>query len=178
MKQEIIMAGFGGQGVMSMGMILAYAGLVEDKEVSWMPSYGPEMRGGTANCTVIVSDKRIASPVTAVPDTVIAMNLPSLDKFAPMVKPGGLLIINSSLIEKECDRTDITIVKVPCNEIAGEIGSAKVANMVALGAYLKATGILSIEAVVNAMKKKVFPDKPHLIPMNETALNKGAEMVK
>ena len=178
MKQEIIMAGFGGQGVMSMGMILAYAGLVEDKEVSWMPSYGPEMRGGTANCTVIVSDKRIASPVTATPDTVIVMNLPSLDKFAPMVKPGGLLIVNSSLIEKECDRSDITIVKVPCNEIAMELGSAKVANMVALGAYLQATGILSIEAVVNAMKKKVFPDKPQLIPINEAALNRGAELVK
>lgn len=177
MKQEIVMAGFGGQGVMSMGMLLAYAGMMEGREVSWMPSYGPEMRGGTANCTVIVSPKRIASPVSPTPDTVIAMNLPSLDKFAPSVKPGGLLIVNSSLIEKEANRTDITIVKVPCNEIANELGNAKVANMVALGAYLEKTGLLSIESIVAAMKK-VFAGKEQLIPLNEAALRKGAEAVK
>lgn len=177
MKQEVIMAGFGGQGVMSMGMLLAYAGMMEGKEVSWMPSYGPEMRGGTANCTVIVSDKRIASPVTPSPDTSIVMNLPSLDKFSSMIKPDGVLIINSSLIEKECSRQDIEIIKIPCNQIANELGNGKVANMVALGAYLEKTGILPLESVVNAMKK-VFAGKERLIPLNETALQRGAELVK
>lgn len=177
MKQEIIMAGFGGQGVMSMGMLLAYAGMMEGREVSWMPSYGPEMRGGTANCTVIVSPKRIASPVTTLCDSAIVMNLPSLDKFAPMVKPGGLLIVNSSLIEKECDRTDITILKVACNDIANELGNGRIANMVALGAYLEKTGLLTIDSIVAAMKK-VFAGKEQLIPLNESALRKGAEAVK
>lgn len=177
MKQEIIMAGFGGQGVMSMGMLLAYAGMMEGKEVSWMPSYGPEMRGGTANCTVIVSEKRIASPITETPDTAIVMNLPSLDKFAPMVKEGGVLIINSSLIEKDTDRTDIEVIKIPCNEVANELGNSKVANMVALGAYLEKTGILTIDSIVAAMKK-VFAGKEKLLPVNEAALRKGAELVK
>lgn len=177
MKQEIIMAGFGGQGVMSMGQLLTYAGMMEGKEVSWMPSYGPEMRGGTANCTVIVSDKRIASPVTMDPDTSIVMNLPSLDKFAPIVKPGGVLIVNSSLIEKECDRDDIEIIKVPCNEIANELGNNRVANMVALGAYLQKTGLLPLESIIKAMKK-VFAGKEALIPINENALRRGAELVK
>ncbi len=177
MKQEVIMAGFGGQGVMSMGMLLAYAGMMEGKEVSWMPSYGPEMRGGTANCTVIVSDKRIASPITPSPDTSIVMNLPSLDKFSSMIKPGGVLIINSSLIEKDTNRTDIEVIKVPCNEIANELGNSRVANMVALGAYLQKTGILPLESIVKAMKK-VFAGKEHLIPLNETALQRGAAVVK
>lgn len=177
MKQEVIMAGFGGQGVMSMGMLLAYAGMMEGKEVSWMPSYGPEMRGGTANCTVIVSDKRIVSPVTPSPDTSIVMNLPSLDKFSSMIKPDGVLIINSSLIEKACSRQDIEIIKVPCNQIANELGNGKVANMVALGAYLEKTGLLPLDSVVNAMKK-VFAGKERLIPLNETALQRGAELVK
>lgn len=177
MKQEIVMAGFGGQGVMSMGMLLAYAGMVEGKEVSWMPSYGPEMRGGTANCTVIVSDKRIASPVIPNPDTSIVMNLPSLDKFEPLIKSGGLLIINSSLIEKESNRTDIEIIKVPCNEIANELGNSKVANMVALGAYVQKTGILPLEAIKKALKK-VFAGKEKLIPLNETALQRGADLVR
>ncbi len=177
MKQEVIMAGFGGQGVMSMGMLLAYAGMMEGKEVSWMPSYGPEMRGGTANCTVIVSDKRIASPITPSPDTSIVMNLPSLDKFSSMIKPGGELIINSSLIEKDTNRTDIEVIKVPCNEIANELGNSRVANMVALGAYLQKTGILPLESIVKAMKK-VFAGKEHLIPLNETALQRGAAVVK
>ncbi len=177
MKQEIIMAGFGGQGVMSMGMLLAYAGMMEGKEVSWMPSYGPEMRGGTSNCAVIVSDKRIASPITDAPDTSIVMNLPSLDKFAPMVKPDGLLIINSSLIEKDCGRADIEILKIPCNEIANELGNSRVANMVALGTYLEKTGLLTIESVVKAMNK-VFAGKEKLIPVNEEALKRGAEFAK
>ncbi|AZR73440.1 2-oxoacid:ferredoxin oxidoreductase subunit gamma [Anoxybacter fermentans] len=177
MKQEIIMAGFGGQGIMAMGRLLAYTGMMEGKEVSWMPSYGPEMRGGTANCTVIVSDKRIASPITTTPDVCIVMNLPSLEKFAPMVKPGGLLIINSSLIEKECERTDIEILKVPCNDIANELGSSKVLNMVALGAYIQKTKILPFESVIKAMKK-AFAGKEKFIPLNEAALKKGAELVK
>lgn len=176
MKHEIVIAGFGGQGVMALGKLLAYAGMMEGKEVSWMPSYGPEMRGGTANCVVIVSDDRIASPLSDTPDAAVVMNLPSLDKFAPMVKEDGLLMINSSLIDKESDRNDLETLKVPCNEIANEIGSGKIANMVAIGALVKKTGILPLETIVEAMKK-VFAGKEKFFPMNEEAIRKGAELV-
>jgi 2-oxoglutarate ferredoxin oxidoreductase subunit gamma len=142
MIEQVIMAGFGGQGVMSMGQLLAYSGMLEGKNVSWLPSYGPEMRGGTANCNVIVSDDEIGSPIVTEATAVIAMNLPSLDKFEHSVMPGGTLIINSSLIERKCSRTDIDVFYIPANEIADELGNNRVANMVMLGAYLKKTGIV------------------------------------
>jgi len=177
MKQEIIMAGFGGQGVMSIGRLLAYAGMKEDKEVSWMPSYGPEMRGGTANCTVIVSNEKIPAPVSSHPDTAIVMNLPSQDKFGPKVKENGHLLVNSSLIEKEVDRDDINIIKVPANEIADELGNTRVANMVMLGAYIAALDIVSLDTVKDSLKN-VLPERRHnLIPMNEEALDRGYNLV-
>ena len=177
MKQEIIMAGFGGQGVMSIGRLLAYAGMKEDKEVSWMPSYGPEMRGGTANCTVIVSDEKIPAPVSSHPDTAIVMNLPSQDKFAPKVKKDGHLLVNSSLIEKEVERDDINIIKIPANTIADELGNTRVANMVMLGAYIAAVDIVSLDTVKDSLTN-VLPERRHnLIPMNEEALDRGYNLV-
>ncbi len=139
MQNDVIMAGFGGQGVLLIGKMLAYAGMHEGKEVSWLPSYGPEMRGGTANCTVVISDRPVGSPVIRSPRAVLAMNLPSLDKFEPDVRPGGLLLINTSLIARKSTRDDVTIIDVPANEIANELGNPRGANMVALGAYLGAT---------------------------------------
>ncbi|MEW6242766.1 MAG: 2-oxoacid:acceptor oxidoreductase family protein [Bacillota bacterium] len=174
MTHQVIMAGFGGQGVMLMGTLLAYAGMLEGKFVSWIPSYGPEMRGGTANCMVVVSDVEVASPVVTEPNCVIVMNRPSLDKFERVLVPGGLLIINSSLISKEAERKDIRVLRVPCNDEATAVGSAKVANMVALGAYLAATGAVSIESVEKSLKK-ALPERRHdLIPMNMEALRRGA----
>lgn len=179
MKEEIIMAGFGGQGVMSIGRLLSYAGMKEDDEVSWMPSYGPEMRGGTANCTVIVSDEKIPSPLSSKPDTIIVMNLPSLDKFSPMVKSGGLILYNSSLIEKEVEREDVETVAVPANEVANELGNSKVANMVMLGTYLgvQTKNFVRLETVKDALEN-VLPARRHdLIPLNKKALERGKELI-
>jgi len=172
------MAGFGGQGVMSMGQLLAYSGMLEGKNVSWLPSYGPEMRGGTANCNVIVSDDEIGSPIVTEATAVIAMNLPSLDKFEHSVMPGGTLIINSSLIERKCSRTDIDVFYIPANEIADELGNNRVANMVMLGAYLKKTGIVKPESVIESLRKVLGPSKEHLIPVNEEALKRGSMCVE
>ena len=178
MHEEIIMAGFGGQGVMSIGQLLAYSGMTEGLNVSWMPSYGPEMRGGTANCTVIVSDSKIASPLTSKPDSVIVMNLPSQDKFSPKVKEGGLVVTNTSLIEKEVERKDVEVIKVPANEIANELGNTKVANMIMLGAYLARKDIIDLDTVKDSLSS-VLPERHHgLIPLNEEALDRGFELVK
>lgn len=177
MKEEVIMAGFGGQGVMSIGKLLSYAGMKEDYEVSWMPSYGPEMRGGTANCTVIVSDKQIPSPLSSKPDSIIVMNLPSLDKFAPQVKSGGTIYVNSSLIEKEVERDDVDVVKIPANEIANELGNSKIANMAMLGAYAAKNDVVDLDTVKKSLEN-VLPERWHkLIPLNEKALTKGYELV-
>ena len=173
------MAGFGGQGVMSMGQLLTYAGMIENKQVSWLPSYGPEMRGGTANCSVIVSDNLIGSPIITQDATaVIAMNLPSLLKFQGNLLTEGKLLINSSLIEEKTDRQDVTAYYIPANEIANELGNARVANMVMLGAYLELTKIVSEDAVVEAFKKVYGPRREHLLPLNREALARGAEVVK
>jgi len=171
---EIIIAGFGGQGVMSMGQLLTYAGMLEGKHVSFIPSYGPEMRGGTANCAVVVSDEEIGSPIVTEPNCVIAMNLPSLKKFEPTLVPGGLLLINSSLIKEESSRKDIRVCRIAVNELAAELGNDKVANMVMLGAFLGATGVVAIDSVVESLKK-VLPERRHnLIPLNKKALELGA----
>ncbi len=173
MKEEIIIAGFGGQGVMSMGRLLAYSGMKEGYEVSWMPSYGPEMRGGTANCTVMISDKKIPSPLSSKPDTVIAMNYPSLKKFAPMVKSEGTVFLNSSLIDADVGRDDVEVVKKAVNDIANELGNSKVANMVMAGAYVDYKKIMKI-VVLKESLKDVFPERRHnLIPLNEKAIDKG-----
>src|SRR5690554_2620195 len=146
--QEVVIAGFGGQGVMSMGQLLTYAGMLEGKNVSWLPSYGPEMTGGTANCNVIVSDTPVGSPVVTEADTAIIMNLPSLDKFQDAVVKDGILLINSSLIDKKSSREDVKAYEIPVNDIANELGNAKVANMVMLGAYLELTNIVSAKSII------------------------------
>ena len=133
MNKEMIFAGFGGQGVMLMGQILAYAGMLEGQQVSWFPAYGPEMRGGTANCSIIIGDEPVGTPIVTEPSVVVAMNLPSLDKFEPMLHADGTLLINSSLIDRKPHRTDIKTYYVPCNDIAQELGNLKVANMVMVG---------------------------------------------
>ncbi|MCR4426063.1 MAG: 2-oxoacid:acceptor oxidoreductase family protein [Firmicutes bacterium] len=174
MAEEIVMAGFGGQGVMVMGQLLSYAGMLEGKSVSWFPSYGPEMRGGTANCSVVVASEPIGSPVVTEPTCVVAMNRPSLDRFERAIRPGGVLVYNSSLIDRKPERKDVRVIAVPANEIAIELGNDKVANMCALGALIAATRVVKIESVVESLKK-VLPERRHdLIPLNQEALARGA----
>lgn len=173
-----IFAGFGGQGVLLIGKLVAYAGMDEGRNVSWLPSYGPEMRGGTANCSVVVSDDPIASPVLSMADCVIAMNTPSLDKFEANVLPGGKLFINSSIIDKKATRTDIDVYYVPCNDIADQLGNPKVLNMAMLGAYLEATKVVGVESVLQALLHSLGEKKAHLIPLNRQAIEMGAESIK
>lgn len=176
MTHEIIIAGFGGQGILLMGQILAHGAMLEDKEVSWFPSYGPEMRGGTANCSVVIADSQIGSPVVSEPTEAIIMNQPSLDKFGPLLRRGGLLIINSSLVVKP-DGQD-RVIQVPANDVAAKVGSPKVANMVMLGAFLQATGIVSLPRIIDALEA-VLPHRHHgLIPLNVQALKMGRQFVK
>lgn len=167
---KLIIAGFGGQGVMLIGQMIAYAGMIEGKEVTWMPAYGPEMRGGTANCTVIVSDKKISSPVITEATAVVAMNYPSMVKFESMVRPGGHLLINSSLIKEKSFREDIHVHYVNANEIAVRLHNDKVSNMVILGAIINQTGVVSLESVEKVMEKQFTGKKAELIPLNKQAL--------
>lgn len=175
MTEEIIIAGFGGQGVLSMGKILSYSGIMQGQEVSWMPSYGPEMRGGTANVTVILSDERVSSPILNEFDTAIILNQQSMDKFESAVKPGGYLIYDPNGISRHPEREDINIYRVKGNKLASDLGNAKVFNMVVLGAYLKMRPILEYDKVVEGLKKSL-PERYHkLIPLNEDAIKKGME---
>jgi 2-oxoglutarate ferredoxin oxidoreductase subunit gamma len=178
MIEEIIIAGFGGQGIMSMGQLIAYAGMLEGKGVSWLPSYGPEQRGGTANCAVVVSDEPVGSPLVTRPSTAIVLNNPSFDKFEPRVRPGGLLIINSSLVVRISERKDIKIIDLIATDIANDLGNARVANMVLLGAFLEQTKIVSAKAVIESLKKVLSADKHHLLEVNKQALKKGASLVE
>ncbi|MFN4223931.1 MAG: 2-oxoacid:acceptor oxidoreductase family protein [Fervidobacterium nodosum] len=178
MTTRMIFAGFGGQGVMLMGQIISLASMIEGKNVTWMPSYGPEMRGGTANCTVVVSDEPVASPVTDKAEVVVAMNIPSLLKFEPYVVENGYLFLNQSVIDRESKRNDINVLKIPCNEIADEIGNLKVANMVMLGAVIGATNVVSAESVFKALEKKLSGGKAALIEVNKQAIMKGYELAK
>lgn len=178
MTEEIIIAGFGGQGVLSMGQILCYGGVIEGKEVSWMPSYGPEMRGGTANCVTILSDQKISSPILNKFDTVIALNQPSLDKFESAVKPGGLLIYESSTILNPPKRNDIEIVAIEAANEATKLQNPKVMNMIILGAFLQKKSIIKFDTALEALKK-VLPERyHHLIPLNKQAMEKGMELVE
>ena len=178
MTEEIIIAGFGGQGVLSMGQILCYGGVIEGKEVSWMPSYGPEMRGGTANCMVIVSDSKISSPILTKFDIVVALNQPSLDKFESAVKPGGLLIYEASTILNPPTRTDIDILPIEAANEAAKLENTKVMNMIILGSLLKKKQIITFETAIEALKK-VLPERYHkLIPLNKTAMEKGMELAE
>lgn len=179
MEQKVIMAGFGGQGIMAIGKLLAYAGMIEEKHITWMPSYGPEMRGGTANCAVVVSDEEVGSPLISKDGTAaIVMNLPSMTKFEKELVPGGKLIINKSLIDAKPTRNDIEAYYISANELAMELGNAKVANMVMLGAYLELTKIVEVESVLQAFVKVFGEEKSHLVPLNKDALEKGAEAVR
>lgn len=178
MTEEAIFAGFGGQGVLSMGMMLAYAGMIEGKEVCWMPAYGPEMRGGTANCITIVSDKPISSPIIATYDTVVALNQPSVDKFESKIRPGGTMIVESSTVNKMPTRTDIKVIVVNGNEEALKLNNLKVLNMIILGAFLAARKTVNIENLVKALYK-ALPERHHkLIPLNEKAIQIGMSYVK
>lgn len=176
---RVICAGFGGQGVMSMGQLLTYAGMLEGKEVSWLPSYGPEMRGGTANCAVTVSDSPVGSPlITGDATCAIVMNLPSLEKFESEVKPGGKIIVNSSLIEQKVQRDDVDVYYIQANDLASELGNPRVANMIMLGAYLKTEPAVEVDSVLEAFKKVFGPSKEKFVPLNKDALLKGAAAIK
>ncbi|PKP50386.1 MAG: 2-oxoglutarate ferredoxin oxidoreductase subunit gamma [Bacteroidetes bacterium HGW-Bacteroidetes-11] len=178
MTEEIIIAGFGGQGVLSMGKILAYSGVMENKEVSWMPSYGPEMRGGTANVIVIISDERISSPIVNSFDTAIILNQQSMDKFEKTVKPGGILIYDPNGITRHPGRKDINIYTIEAADEASKVGLSKVFNMVVLGGYLKLKPIVQAEYIRKGLEKSL-PQRHHgMIPENEKAIDKGKEIIK
>lgn len=173
MQTEIIISGFGGQGVLFAGQLLAYSALEAEMHVTWFPSYGPEMRGGTAHCTVIVSDSEIGSPVVKNPRAAVVMNLPSLDKYEPLVREGGVLIINSSLVDRSPVRDDVTIVEVPANEIAEEIGSQRLANLVLLGALLNKLPVLEMSSIMAALESHIPDRHRNLIDSNRVALERG-----
>lgn len=175
MQKEIVIAGFGGQGVLFGGQVLAYAAMDSGKEVTWIPSYGPEMRGGTANCTVIIAEEEIGSPLVKNPQLAIALNLPSFDKYEDMLAPGGTLIVNQSMVDRAAKRTDINVVFVPCNEIAEEIGDKKLLNMVAVGALLTALPEISLNDVEKALEGHLPARHRHLLPKNYDALKRGYE---
>ncbi len=178
MKEEIIIAGFGGQGVLSMGKILAYSGLMEDKEVSWMPAYGPEQRGGTANVTVIVSDEKVSSPILSTYDVAIVLNQPSLEKFEPKVKPGGVIIYDGYGIITPPTRKDIKVYRIDAMDAATEMKNTKAFNMIVLGGLLGIRPMVQTESVLKALKKTLPERHHHLIPMNEEAILKGASLIQ
>ena len=178
MKKEIIISGFGGQGVLSMGKILAYSGLMEDKEVTWMPAYGPEQRGGTANVTVIVSDERISSPILSKYDIAIVLNQPSLEKFEPKIKPGGILSYDGFGIINPPTRKDITVYRIDAMDKAAEMKNGKVFNMIVLGGLLKIAPVVSTNGVEKALKK-TLPERHHsLIPLNMLAIEEGGKIIQ
>ncbi len=178
MQTEIIFAGFGGQGVLFAGQVLAFAAMDAGHDVTWMPSYGPEMRGGTANCTVVIADEEIGSPTVKHPKAAVVMNLPSLDKFEPLVTPGGVLIVNSSLVNREPTRTDITWLMIPAQEIAELIGPRRLLNMVMLGALLEKLPILTLEEIKSALSAHLPERHKKLLPSNMQALEKGASYAR
>ena len=178
MKEELIIAGFGGQGVLSMGKILAYSGLMQGKEVSWMPSYGPEQRGGTANVTVIISDERVSSPILNKYDTAIILNQQSLDKFEKSIKPGGTLIFDPYGIIKEPTRKDINIYRIDAMNTSVAMNAPKSFNMIILGGFLKIRPVVEIENVLLGLKNSLPERHHHLLPMNEAAIKKGMEIIE
>ncbi len=173
-----IIAGFGGQGVMLIGQILSHAAMVEGKKVTWLPSYGPEMRGGTANCMVVMDEEDVGSPIIDRPTEVIAMNIPSLIKFEEELIEDGVMIINTSVIDKEPKRKDIKIVKIDANKIADEIGNLKVANMVVLGSYMEASKTISLDSVQKALEKKLTGKKAKLVAINIEAIKRGMQVAR
>ena len=174
MNESVIMSGFGGQGILLMGQLLCYAGMHEGKNVTWMPSYGPEMRGGTANCTVMISTDRVGSPVTRFPQSLVAMNKASLDKFESSIQQGGFLLINSSLVDRDPSRTDLKVIRVPANQIAEEAGTLQVTNMAALGAYVAGKSVVSLDSIIVALRRMIPEHRKELVAVNEEALRRGA----
>jgi 2-oxoglutarate ferredoxin oxidoreductase subunit gamma len=175
MQKEIIIAGFGGQGVLFGGQVVAYAAMDAGKEVTWIPSYGPEMRGGTANCTVVIADEEIGSPLAKNPPLAIALNLPSFDKCEESLAAGGALIVNQSMVDRGPKRTDINVIFVPCNEIAEELGDKKLLNMVAIGALLTVLNEITLKDVEKALEGHLPARHKHLLPKNFEALRRGFE---
>ena len=178
MERQMIIAGFGGQGVLLIGQLLAYSGMLDGKEVSWMPSYGPEMRGGSANCAVVISDRAVGSPKVEDADIVIAMNRPSMEMFEGILKPGGALIYNSSLIDVRPKRTDIKVIAIDSSAVAQEAGNLRSANMVMLGAYDGLTGDFGVETLMKALRAKMGPSKEKFMPANQKAIELGVEEAK
>ena len=173
MTTQILIAGFGGQGVLFAGKFLAYKGLLEEKQVSWLPSYGPEMRGGTANCSIILSDDPVGSPIVSNPDALIAMNLPSFDKYEGTVVPGGKVFVDSTLIGRKAERTDVDTYYIPATKMAADAGIPTLANMIILGKMIKETGAVSFENLIDAMKKVVSAKHAELLEINIKALEAG-----
>ncbi|NIA03620.1 MAG: 2-oxoacid:ferredoxin oxidoreductase subunit gamma [Nitrospirae bacterium] len=174
MEQSVIISGFGGQGVILAGKILAQAAMNHGLEVTWLPSYGPEMRGGTANCTVVMANETVGSPIVDEPTSLIAMNLPSFDKFEPEVAKGGTIIINSSLIDRDVNRDDVKVTKLPLNDLGAKAGSMRAINMIALGGYLKATGIVPLDVAKETMAQMLEKaGKGKFVPLNAEALDLG-----
>ena len=176
MQEEIIISGFGGQGSLFAGQLLAYAVMDQGLHVTWIPSYGPEMRGGKARCTVVVADEEIGSPLVRRPSAVIALNLPSMEAFDPAVKPGGVLVINSSLVPEKSERDDIDVFYVPATDMAEELGNTRMANVVCLGALVKSTGVVSLEAIEQALDNHLPKRHRDLLELNKKALHKGAAL--
>lgn len=175
---SVIISGFGGQGILMAGQLLAYAGIIEGKHAAWVPSYGVEMRGGTANCSVVLSEREISSPLVERPDALLVFNRPSLDKFAPLLKEGGLLLYNSSMVSQQDPPANARVFGIPANELADELGNNRVANMVMLGAMLELENVVSLDSIMAALKK-VLPLRRHdLLSLNEDALRQGAESLK
>ena len=178
MHEEVIISGFGGQGALFAGQLLTYTGLDEGWHVTWIPSYGPEMRGGTAHCIVIISDDDIGSPIIRQPSVCIVMNPPSMDKYEPLVKPGGLLVANSTLVRTRSERDDIEAVYIPANELAAELGNVKMANVVLLGAMLGSREIVPIDSVKRTLETHIPERRRHIIEPNKRALERGVQFTR
>ncbi len=176
MQNEVVFAGFGGQGVLLIGKLLAIAGMNEGKEVAWIPSYGPEMRGGTANCTVVVSEKPISSPIIRNPQNAVVFNRPSFDKFEPVMKPNGILIINSSLIDVSTERSDIDVFTIKANDIANKLGNSRATNMVILGAFIGKSKVVDIESIKATVKDEFGKKKPQFVESNIKAIEEGYQL--
>ncbi len=175
MQTEVIISGFGGQGVLFAGQLLSYAAMDQGKNVTWIPSYGPEMRGGTANCTVVIADEEIGSPFVKDPQAALVMNLPSLDKYEPMIQPGGVLVVNTSMVNRVPTRTDIKVVSIPANEIAEELGDRRMMNMVMLGGLLVNLPVIKLEDMEKSLQAHMPAKLAKMLQANYKALRKGAE---
>ena len=174
-QTQYLFSGFGGQGILFAGKFLAYKGLMEDRQVSWLPSYGPEMRGGTASCSVILSDEPVGSPIVTRPDVLVAMNLPSLDKFESSVAPGGIILVDSTLVERTVQRDDVTVFYVPATKMAGENGMGNLANMIIVGKLLKVLGAYDADGIAATLSKVIPARKANMLDMNRAALQLGAD---